>query len=80
MLKCYEIVEGLGQTYPLICKENKELFDDVCHHVIVMQDASEKLGVPFEEVMEFFYKGKIKLDLIKRKENELKNDALLRKL
>lgn len=56
--------------YPNVKKYDKELFYDYCHHRLVMEQISKKMNVPIDELMDFFYKGKIKSDLIEREEKE----------
>lgn len=54
------------------CEEyNNELYTDVMQHVKIMESTAEKVGIPLEELINFFYKGKMKLDLIKEQEEVL---------
>ena len=67
-----ETTESLKELYPCCYESNKGLFDEVAHHILIMQEVSCKMGVPLEELIEFFYKGKLKLDCINEQEEVLK--------
>lgn len=65
------VIEGLEKEFPL-CKEcNPALYEEVCQHMLIMREVSNRMGVPLEELIEFFYKGKLKLDVIKEQEEVL---------
>lgn len=64
----------LASQYPLCKKSNPELFYDVCQYSLIIYDVAERVQVPMEELIEFFYKGKIKLDLIKEQEEVLRKN------
>lgn len=61
------------QRFPLCRIHNPELYDEVASHIMIMDEVAKKMNVPVEELMEFFYKGKLKLDLINKQEEVLKN-------
>lgn len=65
-------MENMVQDFPLCQEYNVELFCEVSHHMLIMQNAADKLEVPLEELIEFFYKGKIKLDTIREQEEVLR--------
>lgn len=70
--------------YPLCRKYNPELYEEVVMHNMIMEEVAKKMNVPLEELVEFFYKGKIKLELINEQEEVLKNheqgNTVLRKM
>ncbi|MEG1519327.1 MAG: hypothetical protein RR313_11020 [Anaerovoracaceae bacterium] len=68
-------IEELKETYPLCCEHNTALFEEVCQHVLIMEEVCEKINVPLEEVVEFFYNGKIKLNFIEEQEKELRKNG-----
>lgn len=67
-IKCLLDIE---EKFPMCKEHNPALFEEVAHSLLIMCEVSEKMNVPMEEMMEFFYKGKLKLDLIKEQEEEL---------
>lgn len=58
----------LMEKYPHVKEVNPGLFDDYLHHYMVMEQVSDKIAIPLDELMCFFYKGKIKQDLMEREE------------
>lgn len=62
--------ESLEKKYPMVKKYDSCLFEDYLHHLMIMLQVSERIDIPLEELMSFFYKGKIKLDLLEREEEE----------
>lgn len=61
------------KLFPL-CKEyNPELYNETLHHFLVMREVSEKISIPLDELIQFFYKGKLRLDVIKEQEEVLKD-------
>lgn len=65
-------MEDFEKLFPL-CKEyNRKLYDETLHHYLVVQGVSEKIGVPIEELIEFCYKCKLRLELIQDQEEVLK--------
>lgn len=64
------IRESLEQKYPMVKKYDCCLFEDYLHHLMIMQQVSERIEIPMDELMTFFYKGKIKQDLVEREEEE----------
>ena len=71
MTKSEEIIERLKIQYPMCAEHNKVLFNEMVHHSLIMENAAESLGVPVSELIDFFYKGKLKLELIKEQEEVL---------
>lgn len=68
-----DVIEDLEKSFPL-CKEcNPALYEEVCQHMLIMMEVSKRMGVPLEELLEFFYKGKLKLEVIKEQEEVLSN-------
>ncbi len=66
-------MKDFEQLYPL-CKElSPELYQRTLHHYLVMKGVSESIDIPFEELVEFFYIGKSRLDVIKEQEEVLKD-------
>lgn len=74
----------LSEKYPLSKKNNPELFYDICQHALILCDVAERVQVPMEELIEFFYKGKLKFDLINEQEEVLREygqgNTLLREM
>lgn len=60
----------MKERFPMVKKYDTVLFEDYMHHQLVMEQIAKKMCVPLEELMYFFYKGKIKRDLIEREEKE----------
>lgn len=65
-----ELKKIMKEEYPMVEKYDEVLFEDYMHHRLVMEQIAKKMSVPVEELMDFFYKGKIKKDLIEREERE----------
>lgn len=65
--------EKLDDYFPLCKQYNSDLFNEVQHCYLIMTEVSNKMNVPLEEMLEFFYKGKLKLELIKEQEEVLQN-------
>ena len=61
------------EKFPLCKTNNKELYDSVLHHYLVMKSVSRRIKVPLEELMDFFYRGKLQLEVIKEQEEVLKD-------
>lgn len=60
----------MRKEFPMVEKYDEVLFEDYMHHRLVMEQIAKKMSVPIEELIDFFYKGKIKRDLIEREERE----------
>lgn len=65
-------MKDLQEMFPLCQEHNPELFEEVHHHVMVMEEVSNKMSIPLEELIEFFYKGKLKLECIQEQEEVLR--------
>ena len=65
-------MKDFEELFPLCKKHNRKLYDETLHHYLVMQGVSEKIGVPVEELIEFCYKCKLRLELIQNQEEVLK--------
>lgn len=65
-----KLKERMMKEYPNVEKYDKMLFEDYMHHRLIMEQIAKKLSVPIDELMQFFYKGYIKKDLIDREERE----------
>ena len=65
-------MKDLQEMFPLCQEHNPELFEEVRHHVMVMEEVSNKMSIPLEELIEFFYKGKLKLECIQEQEEVLR--------
>lgn len=80
----FESMLEIEEAFPLCRTHNKELFDEVAQHILIMSEVSKKVKVPIEELVEFFYRGKLKMDLIREQEEVLKQyeqgDKLLREV
>lgn len=75
-----EVEKDLAKIFPC-CKEcNPELYEEVCQHVLIMTEVSKRISIPLDELIEFFYKGKLKLEVIKEQEevlNRVKGNNIL---
>lgn len=69
-------MEELEEAFPLCKNHNEELYRDVLHHYKVMLEVSTRMNIPVEELMDFFYKGKLKMEFIKEQEEVLKRCQL----
>lgn len=58
----------MTEEFPNVKKYDKCLFEDYMHHLLIMEQVSKKIEIPLDELIDFFYKGKIKKDLIQREE------------
>lgn len=72
IMKCEEL-ENLEKVFPLCREHNPELFEEVSQSILIMTEVSGRLKIPLCELIEFFYKGKLKIELIKEQEEALKN-------
>ena len=64
-------MDDFEKLFPL-CKEyNPKLYEEALHHFLVMKGVSEKIGIPLEELVDFFYKGKLRFEVIKQQEEVL---------
>lgn len=73
-MKCEDTKKCLEEKYPLCHRENRAMFDDMLHHVVIMEDAASKLNVPVEELMDFFCSGREKINSIKECEESLRKN------
>lgn len=67
--KCKKEIE---EAFPLCMEHNPDLFNNVCYHLLIISEVAEKINIPLEEMLEFFYNGKIKLDILKEQEEVLR--------
>ena len=65
-------MKDFEKLFPLCKEHNRKLYDETLHHYLVIQGVSEKIGVPIEELIEFCYKCKLRLELIQDQEEVLK--------
>ena len=65
-------MKDFEKLFPLCKKYNRKLYDETLHHYLVIQGVSDKMGVPIEELIEFCYKCKLRLELIQNQEEVLK--------
>lgn len=68
-------IDDLKNNFPLCREYCKELFDDVCYHILIQNEMQKKFDVPLEEFCEFLCKGKIKFEFLKKKEEELRTNG-----
>ncbi len=74
--------ELLEKRYPMVSSFDAALLDDMVCQELLIKQISSRIEIPSEELIDFFYKAKIRMDLIERKENEYvsKNSTNLQKM
>ena len=66
-------MKDLESLFPNCREHQTALYQEVEHQYMVMEEVSRKMSIPVEELIEFFYKGKLKLEALKEQEEVLKN-------
>ena len=64
------IREELTKVYPFVGEYDNELIEDMICQEILIQQVEYRTGIPAEELINFFYKAKLRRELIERKEKE----------
>ena len=65
-----KIEQTMSEEFPNVKEYDTRLFESYLHHRMVMEEIADNIAVPLEELIDFFYKGKIQKDLIEREEKE----------
>ena len=65
-----KIEQIMSEEFPNVKEYDTRLFESYLHHRMVMEEIADNIAVPLEELIDFFYKGKIQKDLIEREEKE----------
>ena len=62
--------ETMREEFPNVKEYDTRLYESYLHHRMIMEEIAENIAIPLEELIDFFYKGKIQKDLIEREEME----------
>ena len=65
-----KIEKVMSEEFPNVKQYDAVLYESYLHHRLIMEEIADKMAIPLEELIDFFYKGKIQKDLIEREEKE----------
>ena len=54
-----KIEQTMSEEFPNVKEYDTRLFESYLHHRMVMEEIADNIAVPLEELIDFFYKGKI---------------------
>ena len=60
----------MSEEFPNVKEHDIRLYESYLHHRMIMEEIADDIAIPMEELIDFFYKGKIQKDLIEREEKE----------